>query len=152
MTKFIGIDPGKHGGLCWVDGRNAYAIPMPGTDRGILDWLEANSDAGLAVIEKVGGYVKGKYLPGSSMFNFGVNYGLLRMALTAMRIPFEEVAPRSWQKGLGIQPRGSTESGTDWKNRLKQKAQQLYPSCKITLMTADAILIAEYCRRRRQSA
>ena len=47
-------------------------------------------------------------------------------------------------------PRLKEESKSQWKNRLKAKAQQLFPKLKITLKTADAILIAEYCRRKRE--
>jgi hypothetical protein len=84
------------------------------------------------------------------MFNFGANYGALRMALTAAGIPFEEVVPGVWQRGLNIPPRKKTEGKTAWKNRLKAKAQQLFPSVKITLATADALLIAEFCRRKHE--
>ena len=42
----------------------------------------------------------------------------------------------------------SSGSKTEWKNKLKAKAQQLFPvwSKRITLATADALLIAEYGR------
>jgi hypothetical protein len=63
------------------------------------------------------------------------------------RIPFVEVSPRSWMKAMGIRTRRKTETPTQWKNHLKQLAQQLFPHEQITLATADALLIAEYCRR-----
>jgi Holliday junction resolvasome RuvABC endonuclease subunit len=84
----------------------------------------------------------------SSTFKFGVGYGGLRMALIAASIPFEEVTPRTWQKALGVVVRKKTETKTQFKNRLKAKAQQLFPRESITLKTADALLIAEYCRRK----
>jgi len=40
-----------------------------------------------------------------------------------------------------------TESKTDWKRRLKERAQQLYPDMKITNDMADAILISHYCMK-----
>ena len=43
-----------------------------------------------------------------------------------------------------------TESKTEWKNRLKGMAQQLYPDLKVTLATADALLIATYCKRKHE--
>jgi hypothetical protein len=111
-------------------------------------------------------------------------YGTLLMALTAAGIRFEEVRPQVWQKALGIPPRkkatkkvSSTvvvdgtlvnvgkyrsvthniETDTQWKHRLRKKAQQLFPSLEVwrgtignQLAVADAILIAEFCRRRQE--
>ena len=83
------------------------------------------------------------------MFKFGMSYGGLRMALTAAQIPFESATPQNWQKSLGIGKKGKTETRTSFKNRLKAKAQQLFPNLKVTLATSDALLLAEYCRRKR---
>jgi len=103
-------------------------------------------------------------------------YGTLLMGLTAAGIRFEEVRPQVWQKALGIPPRkkgtkGSVltasgkrkkvvhgaETDTQWKHRLRKKAQQLFPSLEVwrgtigkQLAVADAILIAEFCRRRQE--
>lgn len=152
---YLGIDPGMGGGMAWL-GLLTQAIPMPDTERDIwtqISYLGANGGiqptADFAVIEKVSGYI-GQAQPGSAMFKFGQSYGSLRMALIAANIPFEEVTPQKWQKGLGIVPRKRDESKGSWKNRLKARAQQLFPSAKVTLQTADALLIAEYCRRMRQ--
>ena len=150
---YIGIDPGASGGLACVhvDG-NCAAVPMPPTERDVWEWVTDLSSwrPPFAVVEKVGGFIKGNPAPGSAMFRFGVSYGGLRMALVAAAVPFEEVTPQKWQKGLGITTRGKDETKTAFKNRLKQRAQQLFPGVKITLATCDAILIAEYCRRVRE--
>jgi hypothetical protein len=63
---------------------------------------------------------------------------------------FDEVTARSWQKALEILPRKKAEGNSQWKNRLKGKAQQLFPNIasQITLLTTDALLIAEFCRRK----
>ena len=70
------------------------------------------------------------------------------MALLALGMPTEKVTPQKWQKVYQL---GSSKSYTkiQWKNKLKAKAQQLFPSLgkKITLSTSDALLIAEYARR-----
>ena len=150
---YIGIDPGASGGLAsvHVDGSCA-AVTMPPTERDVWEWVTDLSSwrPPFAVVEKVGGFIKGNPAPGSAMFRFGVSYGGLRMALVAAAVPFEEATPQKWQKGLGITARGKDESKTAFKNRLKQRAQQLFPGVKITLATCDAILIAEYCRRVRE--
>lgn len=147
---YLGIDPGKSGGIAWIFRSRTTAISMPSTERDIwdvLEGMESLSSRAIAVIEKVGGYT-GEGQPGSAMFNFGWGYGGLRMALIAANIPFEEVTPQKWQKAMGISGRKKTESKTQWKNRLKAKAQQLFPELKVTLSTCDALLIAEYARRK----
>jgi hypothetical protein len=140
---------------------------MPATERDLWDWLKdfgpgplktvaegfglrspAGSPDSFAVLEKVGGYV-GEAQPGSAAFKFGMSYGALRMALTAAGIPFDEVTPQRWQKTLGVTPREKGEPKSSFKARLKTKAQSLFPRTSITLKTADALLLAEYCRRLR---
>ena len=43
--------------------------------------------------------------------------------------------------------RSTGYSKTEWKNKLKAKAQQLFPGEKVTLATCDSLLIAEYGRK-----
>ena len=146
------------------------AVPMPSTERDIWDWFSVlNSKNTIAVIEKVGGFA-GVGHPGSRMFNFGKGYGGLRMALIAAGIPFDEISPQTWLNAMRIPlkkrgpareiinkkgksqkvPGEFTETGSQWKSRLKARAQQLYPEIDVTLKTADALLIATYCRRREE--
>jgi hypothetical protein len=67
------------------------------------------------------------------------------MALAAQRIPFEEVLPQRWQKAMGIvYPKGQ---GRRDKNITKQRAQALFPQLTVTHYGADALIIAEFCRR-----
>lgn len=151
---YIGIDPGANGGLVCLFDDKTFIQMMPETERDIWDWF--NQWKGVPVfgiIEKVGGFMGGtgrNVASGHTMFNFGLSYGVLRMAFIAAEIPFEEVPPRTWQKGLKIPPMSRTESKTEFKNRLKGLAQQLFPLEKVTLATSDALLIAEYCRRKRE--
>ena len=160
MSTYIGIDPGVSGGIALIDqgpvNSEAGAVKMPATERDI--W-EAIRDMGTAVepfayIERLGAmprdeHGKARQNP-TTMFKMGVNYGLLRMCLIASGIPFDEVLPRKWQADFGLLRRPS-ETITQKKNRHKQKAQQLWPSLKITHAIADALLICEYCRRIRTS-
>jgi len=83
----------------------------------------------------------------SSTFKFGRGYGFLRGCLVALGIPFEDVTPQTWMRALNVPPRRKNETKAQFKQRLRGVAQQLFPSEKITLATADALLIAEYCRR-----
>lgn len=163
---YLGIDPGASGGLAYWYRGVAHTFPMLDTERDIWDWFVdlPNIDAGcsehvtlprsssdvFACIELVGGFIKGNPAPGSTMFNFGKGYGLLLMALTASGIPFECIRPQVWQKGLGITTRGKDESVQDHKRKLRRKAQQLFPDSSVTLKTCDALLIMEFCKRKRE--
>ena len=144
---YIGIDPGKNGGIAVmsVDGTVVDVTKMPSTPSGILDFLSSYKYDSFCVLERVGG------MPGnggSAMFNFGKGYGHLQMALLALGIPTEEVTPNKWEKTYQLGTSGKYTK-TEWKNRLKAKAQQLFPSLgkKITLATCDTLLICEYGRR-----
>lgn len=161
---FVGIDPGASGGLValYSDGSVRFCR-MQNTEEGVWNWMKTFARPHVmpvvAIIEKVSGYV-GVGQPGSAMFNFGVSYGGLRMALVAAGIPFEAATPQEWQKFLGIPPRrkggvreygresmvDAGESKSQWKNRLKAKAEQLFPRLVVTLDVADALLIAHYCK------
>lgn len=147
MKKYIGIDPGAHGGIAVLsaDGSVVEVAKMPTTPMDLLDFLSRYKDDSFCVLERVGG------LPGqggSAMFNFGKGYGHLQMALLALGIPTNDVTPNKWEKSFQLGSSGKYGK-TEWKNRLKAKAQQLFPSLgrKITLATCDALLIAEYGRR-----
>lgn len=153
---YIGIDPGKGGGMALLadDGRVVDVRKMPETERDLADIFEEWIDAGRAegprpvkaMLERVnagawGAGKGGQKMGVSSAFSFGMGYGGLRMALTVLKIPFDLVSPQTWQKVIGCLTKGD-------KNVSKAKAQQLFPSVKkVTHANADALLIAEYCRR-----
>ena len=61
-------------------------------------------------------------------------------ALMAFGWRIIEVPPVRWQKWLGI-----GRCGGD-KNKLKAEAQRRFPNDRVTLMTADALLILDYAR------
>lgn len=145
---YLGIDPGQNGGIAVVDqdGNCTSLVRMPETEQDILCAIPYGDTITLGTIEKV------HSMPGqgvSSTFKFGCGYGGLRMAMVALAIKFDEVPPQRWQKALGVVPRDTkTESKRDHKTKLLAKAQQLFPNTNITRHTADALLIAEYTRRK----
>lgn len=143
--RHIGIDPGANGGIAVLDdsGTVISLRKMPETPQDLLNHLMQFAGDSRCTLEKVGG------MPGnggSAMFNFGKGYGHLEMALMALKIPTETVTPQKWEKTYQL---GSSRGvpKTEWKNKLKAKAQQMFPSQKITLAVCDALLIAEYGRR-----
>lgn len=142
--ELIAIDPGKSGGIAWRMAYGTRAIPMPATEPDIAQKLKEiyyHLDKPTVLIEEVGGYI-GRPQPGSAMFTFGRNFGFLLGVLTSLSARIVLVRPQKWQSYLGL---GTSEGNrTKWKNKLKQKAQNLYPDLAITLSTSDALLILEY--------
>jgi hypothetical protein len=175
-TIFMGVDPGASGGVAVIRQEDHTGIewirthPMPKDEQSILDVLShyATRYSVFAVVEAVTGYVASKLNDGAAggdtlgakgggranshnSFTFGQNFGALKMALCAVGIPYTLVAAKTWQKGIHISPRKSSESKSEWKNRLKSFAVDLFAhhgaKAVITLKTCDALLIAEYARR-----
>lgn len=146
----IGIDPGKSGGIAWLGDNGPCVEKMPDTLADLWEIMEnillSHSVRGGSLV--VPGGIKAfievvhssPQMGVKSAFTFGNGFGHLEMALTAAGIPFERVRPQQWQKTMGCLTKGD-------KNVSKRKAQELFPSLKITHATADAILIAEYGRR-----
>ena len=154
----LGIDPGKAGGIAWkFAGGRVGVMPMPEAEAEIVSFIQelwsagesasTSNPSGVAYIEKVGGYT-GSPQPGSRMFTFGKNVGVIMGGLYAAGFRIIEVAPTAWQKTLSL-------GGIDPKKRkaeFKNRAHQLYPELRkqITLKTADALLIFEYaCRAQK---
>lgn len=132
----IGIDPGTNGAIAWITNGKPCAEKMPDTLQDLWELLCEISSEGIckAYVEQVS---SSPQMGVVSAFSFGRGYGNLEMALTAAGIPFERVRPQVWQKALGCMTKGD-------KNVTKRKAQELFPSLKITHATADSLLIAEY--------
>lgn len=152
-TYYLGIDPGKSGGLAVVgpDGLMRELIKMPPTERDLLDWLRWLKSDPVTLGDVVGAvewiHPAIKNIGKSPMSKLYGNYMSCRMALIASGIPFDTVMPAKWQRGIGVSKRGKTETPTQWKNRLKARAQELHPGEHITLATADALLIATFLQR-----
>lgn len=142
----IAIDPGASGGIAFSHNSGSVASHnMPDTVRDLVDLLrDAGSEGAEHVtvyLEKVGGYVGGAGAPGSAMFSFGKNVGIVEGIIATLGYRLISPTPQVWQKALSLGNSKSHASKTAWKNHLKNRAQQLYPQTKVTLATADALLI-----------
>jgi len=140
----IGVDPGANGGIAVIDEKgNAYAEKIPETLQDLFELLNSYSvgyDRNCrAYLEQVH---SSPQMGVKSAFSFGNSFGHLEMALTACGIPFERVRPQVWQKALGCLTKGN-------KNITKTKAQEMFPSIKVTHAIADSLLIAEFGRRQK---
>ncbi len=139
---YIGIDPGKSGGICFLMDDEIKTFKCPATTHDMTEELILAKDIRkcTAVVEKVWSF------PGQgvkSCFNFGYNYGLWQGILSALKIPYKLVPPNKWMRYYSV-PKLEKR---DRKNYLKQLAQQMYPDHKVTLYNADAILLANYLKK-----
>jgi hypothetical protein len=140
---------------------------MPTTDRDVWDWLiscgglytqgcrvyavlEQQSPRPTNIFDRKVGQYRATILKSTCVL-YG-NYTLLRGMLCAAGavhgVVLEDCPPKRWQQFLKIPPRDKGEKESAWKSRLKQRAQQTFPSLRVTLHTADALLLCEYARRR----
>lgn len=136
---YLGLDPGKSGGIAAITPYGHVAHKTPETDKDIFELLRDLSCDGpcFAILE----YVSASPQMGvTSSFHFGEGYGKLQMALCVAGIPYERVTPVKWQNALRCRTGGD-------KNISKAKAQELFPTMTITHAVADALLLAEYCKR-----
>ncbi len=139
--KIIAVDPGKNGSVVVLreDGTvRIHKMPVTPKDTEIL--FKMYQKDSVCFLERVFG-MPGR--GGSALFNFGQGYGWIEMALIHCKIPTIVVTPQKWMKFHQLGTRG-TMTPTEWKNKLKAKAQQLYPKITVTLTYADALLILSY--------
>lgn len=151
MKVIIGIDPGMSGGIAVLsmEGDVIDVSKMPETKQDIYEYLlEFASDeesTPVCYLEDVGHGLPGQSSKATA--TFARHCGHLEMALLALRIQTFTVTPNKWMKSYQLGKSSEYEKRV-WKNRLKEKAQQLFPSVKVTLANADALLIAEYGRKQ----
>ncbi|MEO7099087.1 MAG: hypothetical protein ABI162_06975 [Luteolibacter sp.] len=144
--KVIAIDPGVSGGIAAASSvvETPKLYSMPETDEDIVVLLKQLYEPNACfMIEQVSGFI-GAGHPGSRMFTFGHNAGVLRGAALALTPDVTMVRPRVWQKVLGFTGTSSSMGKTAWKNQLKERAQAYWPDLHITLKTSDAALILHY--------
>ena len=139
----IGIDPGKKGAAVVLSSvrkiLDVYDYVDPLETANVMAQWKKNFDIGLAVLEQVHSF------PGQgvvSSFSFGMNYGVWQGILSAVKIPWQLVTPRTWQKGL-VTP----SDGSNAKARSLAVARRLFPTegyfkRKKDADRADAVLMA----------
>ena len=107
MDIIVGIDPGIHGGVAWINGTGAGAMPMPLTsgsesdlDKDVLisflRWADGAAKEGIlfVYIEEVHAMPKQGVV---SMFTFGYDAGRLRGIADGLGLPVRTVHPRAWK-------------------------------------------------------
>lgn len=142
--RFLGIDPGANGAAVIVDSKSNLidcCVFKGLTDHDIWDFFSMDFKVSFCVMEKTH---SSPQMGVRSAHTFGQQSGMLRGMLVATATPFELVTPAKWMRSLSCLTKGD-------KNVTKSKAQELWPRCpwRITHSVADAMLIAEFCRRER---
>ena len=144
---YIGIDPGKSGGLCVIENDFVKAYPCPDNmqDMAILFAMAISTNKTkevVAYIEKV--WARPNDAKGS-IWKFAENYGAWKGIAAAYEVDLIAVAPQVWIKYYNTPKLDKTRR----KRYLRDKAKVLHPSLKkVTLKTADAILIATYAKEK----
>ena len=125
---YLGIDPGKSGGLCLIDGEfiKAYKCPRDVKDMALLFAMAISSNKTKTVTAYIE-HVWARPTDGkSNIWTFAENYGMWKGIAGSYEIDLKLEKARR-------------------KRYLRDKARSMYPELKkVTLNTADAILIANY--------
>jgi hypothetical protein len=141
---FVGIDPGKSGGVSILYNNSYNAIKCPNTVQEMA--MALVSIKGMAPDIPIYACIESVHsMPGQgvkSTFTFGQGYGQWLGILATLKIPYIQVTPHKWMKHFGPMPKEKK----DRKNHLKHLAQQRYPNVNVTLAVADALLIATYLK------
>ena len=146
--KYIGIDPGKSGGLAVIDEGGimvAYKCPEKVFDMSVLFRLAVGNTAPDNVkllMERVWARPSNAT---RAAFTYGVNYGQWLGIAASHEIKMYTTLPNNWIKWVGCPKALPVKERKHW---LRDKAKELYPDVKkVTLSTSDAILICHYARK-----
>jgi crossover junction endodeoxyribonuclease RuvC len=128
---FCGIDPGQKGCLCVLENNTPKFFDWPKDNNcqvyfdNIAHYMETRDNTvKLAILELV------HAMPGNggtSMFNFGVNYGRWLSFLDIYHVPYKVVSPMKWQKDFT-----SKADGKDSKAQVFIAMQRMFPEAQLT--------------------
>ena len=151
---YIGIDPGKNGAIAKITGRSVETYRFKNlTYREIRDALHTaigETEGRIFIL-----FEKAFGLPRQSApnaYTYGEHNGVLKgvlieLSTTRFGLQWDEVRPSVWKKAMGV----ATSRNVLYRDKKKvsrKKAQDLFPRIdKIDDSIAEALLIAEYCRR-----
>lgn len=149
VALIVAIDPGVNGGLALLDRDGVVTVQkMPGTDIDVVSFLVEVSNTAKEVdcyLEEPPLYA-GRNIPGSAIGKLMWNTGVLYGAAVCLGWKMHRVRPAIWQKAHTCGTKGELSS-TAWKNKLKARAAELFPTVDVTLWNADALLILDAAKR-----
>lgn len=161
INALIGIDPGAAGGIAVYVPSNPASTKvkvakMPKDMAELRDFFAyyAENYRPLVFLEKLsirpdditteGGSANlGKLYRVQKMM---ANFEHLKALVETSGIPYVMVHPCQWQSRLKLRLNGVHEEKAARKRRFAETAQSLYPSIRVTLWNADALLILHFAR------
>ena len=141
---YIGIDPGKSGAMAIIDGDEIKVIPF-GPKEYICALAGLMDRKAVCCLEHVSAMPRQGV---TSTFNFGENFGWIQGILDAFGVSYELVRPVKWKREFSV---------TADKNSSIAVCKRLFPDVSLKRTErcvkdddnlAEAILLAEYARRR----
>ena len=150
MKKYIGIDPGKSGGIACYSGKyKLIARKCPTTNFDMYLVLKSMigdtpSNDVFVFIEQVWAFPSDS---SKTAFTFGVNYGAWQMLCDIEELQVSLCRPRKWQSFVDTPKKLIKRDRKNWLKELAQK--EAGESFRVTLATSDAILIAYFCKKMR---
>lgn len=149
MRTIVAIDPGVSGGIAIKFDEDIELYPMPESLTDLHALLATNKTKSAELwIEEVPKFA-GKNIPSSTTAVLFQNMGRIEGIAVSLGYSLHRVTPTTWQRELGLGGRKSCASQGEWKRKLKNKAQELYPLLEVTLKTADALLILRHATSSR---
>jgi len=138
---------------------------MPDTRGGVISLcklLHAHGQDVVVYVEKINGYVP-KGANRGFMFEFGAQCERVECIFQTLGARIVSVRPQDWQAALHLGHKSHVpvehnatpetllavqrENGRlqrEWKRKLRDQAEKLYPKIKVTLANCDALLILRY--------
>lgn len=157
MKYYIGLDPGVNGCCSYIHGDSIESFSFQDYDMTdiyykLLDIQHL--DQCYAVVEDIHAVFGSS---AKSTFNFGFNKGWIIGMLTALRIPYSLIPPKTWQNGVwercdkvmdGKKVKTKETSINCAKRILPNASLRRTPRCtKPDDGICDSLLMAEYARR-----
>jgi len=152
---FIGIDPGKHGAMCFLGPNDPLFITMNpdyAANR-ILQRLAVTAlgpDPVYIALESVHSLYR---MTAKSNFTFGGMFWRARTILNCASMPYELVTPKAWQQAVGVPAKKDRPVDTPLKAIVAEIAHDLYPTADIfgprggqLEGRSDALMIAHYLK------
>jgi len=139
----MAIDPGASGGIAWRQPNGVIrAITMPPGMTAIHALFKSILMENLGLecyIEQVGAHFPGNRA--SASVKFGRHVGNLEAVLYCLGIPVRKpVAPVVWMKMFRPLPTGmAAPQKLARKRAILEKVSRMFPQCKVSLRTADAL-------------
>jgi crossover junction endodeoxyribonuclease RuvC len=148
---FLGIDPGKMGGITIIKGNSNLSIEMPVTEEKELDILKIytvitdfiKDDICVGIIEKSQS-MKGQGVV--STFTYGKGYGVLLAILVIADVKFEEIRPTTWKRFFGLLKTTKLQS-VELAEKFDKNQEFRTKRGRLMDGKAESYLLAEYGKR-----